>query len=202
MQSFLQYRRLRKEVQEDLGRAQQVEQSASSTLSNFAREPKEEEPKVEASGGVKPSEDDFQKLTQVPGVTVSRPDEGDGNVVFEVGWKENDPNNPLNWTLAKKWMAMLTCCALAIPLTMLTSIEGPTQDAFNTYYGVNAEAGSMTTGKISFACQQVWVPTDSHRHLSHRHRCGLAVLWALLRNLWPQCHLLQHHDCGPAVYHG
>ncbi|KAL8701427.1 MAG: hypothetical protein Q9201_004911 [Fulgogasparrea decipioides] len=111
-------------------------------MSTSSPKPKEEEPKEDES-----REEESKKMTLVPGVTVSRPEEGgDGSVIFEVGWKENDPSNPLNWTLGKKWMAMLTCCALAIPLTMLTSIEGLTQDAFNAHFHVNAVAGSMTTG--------------------------------------------------------
>ncbi|KAK3168674.1 hypothetical protein OEA41_005122 [Lepraria neglecta] len=141
MSFFFQYRCLRREVQEDLAHAHHAERSGSSAMSTFSPEPKEEEPKKDKS-----REEESKEMTLVPGVTVSRPEEGDGSVIFEVGWKENDPSNPLNWTLGKKWMAMLTCCALTIPLTMLTSIEGPTQAAFNAHFHVNAMAGSMTTG--------------------------------------------------------
>ena len=88
-----------------------------------------------------------KRSTVASGVTVSRPDESNGDVVFEVGWREDDPSNPLCWTLGKKWMVMFTCCALAIPLTMLTSIEGPSQDIFDAHFGVSAMAGSMTIGK-------------------------------------------------------
>lgn len=146
MSSFFQYRRLRREVQEDLAHTHRAEQSGSSAMSTSSPKPKEEEPKED-----EPREEESKKMTLVPGVTVSRPEEGNGSVIFEVGWKENDPSNPLNWTLGKKWMVMLTCCALAIPLTMLTSIEGPTQDAFNAHFHVNAMAGSMTIGKTSLA---------------------------------------------------
>ncbi|ERF68060.1 hypothetical protein EPUS_08496 [Endocarpon pusillum Z07020] len=118
MQSLLQYRRLRREVQEDLTHVQQAVRPADPALSTSTAEPKE----------VVPEEEEPKELTLVSGVTVSRPDEGNGSVVFE------------------KWMAMLTCCAIAIPLTMLASIEGPTQYAFDEHYGVNAMAGSMTTG--------------------------------------------------------
>ena len=141
MSSFFQYRRLRREVQEDLGRAREIRNSSSSSLSTSTPEYKDERHDVK--------EGDFTKLSLVSGVTVSRPDEKDGSVVFEVGWKENDPNDPLCWTMRKKWTVVLTCCALAIPLTMLTSIEGPTQDNFNAHFGVNAMAGSMTTGKTT-----------------------------------------------------
>ncbi len=144
MSSFFQYRRLRREVQEDLAHAHHAERSGSSAMSTSLPEPKEDEPKEDEF-----REEESKKMTLVPGIRVSRPEEGDGSVIFEVGWKENDPSNPLNWTLGKKWMAMLTCCALAIPLTMLTSIEGPTQDAFNAHFHVNAMAGSMTIGKTS-----------------------------------------------------
>ena len=141
MQQFFQYRRLRREVEEDLAHA---ERPAGSALGTYTIEPQGEETKSKESSA---RDGEFQKVLEVPGVTVSRPDEGNGSIVFEVGWKENDPSNPLNWTLARKWVVMLTCCALAIPLTMLTSIEGPSQDAFDRRFGVNAQAGSMTTGK-------------------------------------------------------
>lgn len=144
MSSFFQYRRLRREVQEDLAHAHDAEPSGSSAMSTSSPEPKEDEPKEEES----------KKVTLVPGVTMSRPEEGDGSVIFEVGWKENDSSNPLNWTLSKKWMVMLTCCAIAIPLTMLTSIEGPTEDAFNEHFHVNGMAGSMTVGKTSLPKEQ------------------------------------------------
>ena len=144
MSSFFQYRRLRREVQEDLAHASHAERSGSSAISTSSPKPKEDESREEES----------EKRTLVPGVTVSRPKEGDGSVIFEVDWKENDPSNPLNWTLGKKWMAMLTCCALAIPLTMLTSIEGPTLDAFGAHFHVNAMAASMTIGETSLADQQ------------------------------------------------
>lgn len=151
MLSLFQYRRLRREVQEDLAHAHHAERPGSSAMSTSLPEVKEGEPKEEEPKEDESREEDSRKMTLVPGVTVSRPEEGKGSVIFEVGWKENDPSNPLNWTMGKKWMAMLTCCALAIPLTMLTSIEGPAQDAFNAHFHVNAMAGSMTTGKTSLA---------------------------------------------------
>lgn len=150
MSSFFQYRRLRRAVQEDLAHAHHAERSGSSAMSTSSPKPKEGEPKENES-----RDDESEKMTLVPGVTVSRPEEGDASVIFEVGWKENDPSSPLNWTLGKKWMVMLTCCALAIPLTMLTSIEGPTQDAFNAHFHVNAMAGSMTTGNTLLVNQQI-----------------------------------------------
>lgn len=133
MASLLQYRRLREEVQEDLARIEQL-QPGLRTPESSEREP--------------------EKLTPIPGVTISRPDEGNGKVVFVVGWKENDPNNPKNWALSKKWMATLTCCSLAIPLSVLTSIEGATQSAFNEHFEVDELAGSMITGKTLIAIWQ------------------------------------------------
>ena len=141
MSSFFQYRRLRRQVQDDLALAQHAERSSTSLPKPRDRESKEDGP----------TEDYLTKMTLVPGVLVSHPEEGQGSVIFEVGWKENDPSNPLNWTLGKKWWSMMTYSALAIPLTMLTSIEGPTLDAFSAYFRVNAEAGSMTVGQTSLA---------------------------------------------------
>ncbi|KAI4090600.1 MAG: hypothetical protein LQ344_004647 [Seirophora lacunosa] len=147
MSSFLQYRRLRREVQEDITRAQRIRDLSTPNLSASTPESNEVEGQDEKGRTQSmPGEEDFQKLSLVEGITVSRPDEKDGSIIFEVGWKENDPSDPLCWSMRRKWTVVLTCCALAIPLTMLTSIEGPTQDLFNAHFGVNAMAGSMTTG--------------------------------------------------------
>lgn len=149
MASFLQYRRLRREAQEDLSYAQEAKRIDGSALSASTLVSKEEELEESRSKEEEQRYAEFKNLIVVPGVTVSRPEESDGSVIFEVGWKEDDPSNPLSWTLGKKWFVMLTCCAIAIPLTMLASIEGPVQEAFDAHFGVNAEAGSMTTGEAS-----------------------------------------------------
>jgi hypothetical protein len=65
-----------------------------------------------------------------------------------VGWRDNDPSNPLNWSLLKKWVAMFMCALIAIAMTVPSSIEGATQDAFDACFGVNSMTGSMTTGML------------------------------------------------------
>ncbi|KAB8275629.1 major facilitator superfamily domain-containing protein [Aspergillus minisclerotigenes] len=82
----------------------------------------------------------------VRGVTVSRPEEGDGSTVYLVGWRDNGPSNPQVWSLPWKWIAMITCCCLGIALTIPTSVEGPAQEAFQDHFGVSPMAGSMSTG--------------------------------------------------------
>ncbi|KAL8707715.1 MAG: hypothetical protein Q9220_007295 [cf. Caloplaca sp. 1 TL-2023] len=146
MSSYLQYRQLRRQVEEDLAHVKRVQDSSSSSTSISTPRNNDNERRNETPTEKLPREEDFKKVSLVEGITVSRPDEKDGSIIFEVGWKENDPNDPLCWTMRTKWTVVLTCCALAIPLTMLTSIEGPTQDVFNAHFRVNAMAGSMTTG--------------------------------------------------------
>jgi hypothetical protein len=136
MQSYLQYRRLREDIQKDLAASQHVIQS--SDASNTAKKEKD-------SVTGKTSSDQ----PQVPGVTVSNSKAGDDSVIFVVGWKENDPNNPQCWPMVKKWTVMVTCCILAIALTIPTSVEGPVQEAFDQHFHVNAMAGSMSTGKAN-----------------------------------------------------
>lgn len=69
------------------------------------------------------------------------------NTMRLAGWKDNDPSNPQAWSLPRKWVAMVTCCCISIALTIPTSVEGPTQEAFNAHFGVNTMAGSMSTGR-------------------------------------------------------
>lgn len=136
MQFYLQYRRLRDDIQKDLAASQHV--IHSSDASKTAKKEKDS-----MTGRA------FSDQPQVPGVTVSNSKASDDSVIFVVGWKENDPNNPQCWPMVKKWTVMVTCCILAIALTIPTSVEGPVQEAFDQHFHVNAMAGSMSTGKTN-----------------------------------------------------
>ena len=150
MQSIFQYRRLRQEVQDHIVRTQQAKRPASSfTGSSTAKSETapqtdidEESESAEISEKSTPSVD----RALFPGVKVLRRDESEDGVVFVVNWKENDPSDPQHWSLARKWMATVTCCVIGIAMTLPTSVEGPAQNAFNAYYRVDPLAGSMTTG--------------------------------------------------------
>ncbi|KAJ5603217.1 hypothetical protein N7537_006173 [Penicillium hordei] len=145
MQSILQYRRLRREVEEDLAHVQSKPFSLRSNTSPSSLE-------ANADGYTSPEAEEDQKavistdMILVPGVTVSRLNGANGDIVLVVGWRDNDPSNPLNWSLLKKWMVMLMCALIAIAMTVPSSVEGATQDAFDAHFGVNGMAGSMTTG--------------------------------------------------------
>lgn len=73
-------------------------------------------------------------------------------------------------------MVMLMCALIAIAMTVPSSVEGATQDAFDAHFGVNGMAGSMTTGTVfhlflfiynfqlfHFSCeyQVQWAMTDA-----------------------------------------
>lgn len=147
MQSILQYRRLRREVEEDLAHVQSKNFSLRSDTSPSSLE-------ANADGYTSPEAEEDQKpvistdMLLVPGVTVSQPNGANGDIVLVVGWRDNDPSNPLNWSLLRKWMVMFMCALIAIAMTVPSSVEGATQDAFDAHFGVNGMAGSMTTGML------------------------------------------------------
>lgn len=147
MQSLFQYHRIRREVQLDLESLERNPPPESVSPSrNSVQGEKENTPRADIPG------DDVAQVKHIdakssalpPGVKLSAPTQ-DGNVYFIVSWKDGDANNPYNWTLTKKWMAMVTCCVLAISITLVSSVEGPTTEAFDEYYGVNPMAGSTAT---------------------------------------------------------
>lgn len=147
MQSILQYRRLRREVEEDLAHIQAKPFGLhSSTSPSLLEANTNAYTGPEAEGAKTPvlSTD----MLFVPGVTVSHPNGANGDIVLVVGWRDNDPSNPLNWSLLKKWMVMLMCALVAIAMTVPSSVEGATQEAFDAHFGVNSMAGSMTTGML------------------------------------------------------
>nr|POE48641.1 hypothetical protein CFP56_38738 [Quercus suber] len=148
MQSLLQYRRLRADVEEDLSRLGNARGSTSS-ITSFGTQPPEkaqddDAPESGVNDAVCPRL--LHDAPRVPGVTVSYPDGADGDIVFLVGWRERDPSNPKDWSMTKKWLAIITTCVLTAVLIIPTSVEGPTQEAFNAFFGINGLAGSMTTG--------------------------------------------------------
>lgn len=154
MQSLLQYRRLRADIEQDLSRSRQATRAASSAVSiSTPNSETAQDGDTKESGLEHPAQPYLLNgVPTMPGVTVSRPDEKDGNVIFAVGWREIDPNNPKDWSMRKKWMTIVTTCIISAVLTIPTSIDGPTQDAFNAHFEVNNLAGSMTTGKHN--CQR------------------------------------------------
>ncbi|KAJ5779116.1 hypothetical protein N7457_006836 [Penicillium paradoxum] len=124
MQSFLQHRQIRQEVEEALAYGQGKSFSSRSSTSS---------PSLEAiTNGNKDLEAGLEKPALaadgpfVPGVTVSHLDGPNGDIVFVVGWRDNDPSNSLNWSLLKKWIVMMMCYVIAIAMTVPSSVEGAT----------------------------------------------------------------------------
>ncbi len=131
MSMFRQYHELHESVKEDLGQRQA-------------------QPEAEKPGTSTPSSgEERDKNNLPPGVTLSRPEEGDGAVSFYVGWKDGDPLNPLNWSRFKKWQATATVSLIAIAVTIPGTIDAPVAKQFNEHYDVGAVKGSLTTGKLS-----------------------------------------------------
>ncbi|KAH9905000.1 hypothetical protein F4778DRAFT_731490 [Xylariomycetidae sp. FL2044] len=131
MSMFRQYQSLRRAVQDDLAKCQQPGLS-----------------KTDATPGTStPNSSDEKKSENLPaGVTISRPEEGDGAVTFLVGWKDGDPLNPQNWTRAKKWRSTALVCLIAIAVCIPGTIDAPVSGQFNEHYDVGPIAGSLTTG--------------------------------------------------------
>ncbi|QIW96952.1 hypothetical protein AMS68_002470 [Peltaster fructicola] len=149
MQSFLQYRRLRRDVERDLSRGRRVARgSAPSVISNGQSEHEKEhdQESVEHENDRVPESYPTSDMPMVPGVTISHLDDEAASIVFVVGWPETDLHNPRDWSMTKKWTTIVTTCILTAVLIIPSSVDGATQEAFNAYFGVNALAGSMTTG--------------------------------------------------------
>lgn len=138
MQSFLQYRRLRESVKEDLARYQANQQLNSRSTSRSTST-------LEAD-----SEGDAEKhrdsLPLIAGVRISGPAEHDGAITYLVGWKDKDALEPHNWSMVKRWWCTFAVCLITMAITIPASIDGPVADEFNAYYGVGPIAGSLTTG--------------------------------------------------------
>jgi hypothetical protein len=86
----------------------------------------------------------------IPGVQVSEASEHNGSEVYQTGWADGDPENPMNWSRARKWWVTTAVCLIAMAVSIPSSIDGPVAPQFNEHYHVGAIAGSMTTGMSDF----------------------------------------------------
>ncbi|KAK6844379.1 Major facilitator superfamily domain- general substrate transporter [Apiospora arundinis] len=78
--------------------------------------------------------------------SATRPAEENGAVTYIVGWRDDDPLNPQNWTLLKRWAVTFAVCLLTLAITLVSSIDAPVSLEFNAHYGVDPISGSLTTG--------------------------------------------------------
>ncbi|PGH02438.1 hypothetical protein AJ80_08858 [Polytolypa hystricis UAMH7299] len=136
MSTLQQYRNLRAAAKEDLAQLQLLKSNSPSATGTSTPDT--------IPGSDK--ENDEKPATTIPGVQVSRPSEHDGSVTFLVGWKEGDPENPQNWSRAKKWWCTVAVCLIAMAVSIPSSIDAPVSRDFNEHFGVGPMAGSMTTG--------------------------------------------------------
>lgn len=144
MQSILQYRRMRAAVEQDLAVGRKIPGRTNSPTNTTISQSDHEAHGAQGGGDVEKEKE--RPSPEVPGVIISRPTEHDGSATFLVSFKENDPLNPQNWSLWQKWACTGAICLLCIAITIPSSIDAPVSEEFNEYYGVNAMAGSMTTG--------------------------------------------------------
>jgi hypothetical protein len=135
MQSLLQHRRLFNRAKRDFdsfsiqaGSAATSHHTASDI--NFAEEGKEANVKEH----------------RMPGVQVSESSENGSSITYQVGWAEGDPENPMNWSRAKKWGVTTAVSLISIAVSIPSSIDGPVATQFNEHYHVGPIAGSLTTG--------------------------------------------------------
>jgi hypothetical protein len=131
MQSIRQYRRLRESVKEDLRKWQDHRNGSSGSSTPHS-----------GLDGEKPDDE----VPTIPGIEVSRPSEDGPSTIFRVGWKDNDPLDPRNWSLVQKWWSMIAVSFVAIAVTIPSSIDAPVATVFNEHFGVGPMEGSLTTG--------------------------------------------------------
>ncbi|KAK0710200.1 c6 zinc finger domain-containing protein [Lasiosphaeria miniovina] len=176
MQSLIQYRRIRREVEADL--AQRHPPSTDAVESKTALPPQKTTttpttatttltaaattiPTTAATttatattttnnqtqAAAVQDSDSEAHLWKLPGITATRPSEHDGSVTFLVGWRSaSDPSNPQNWPNVKRFFAALGACLLAFAVSVPSSIDAPVSLAFNEHFHVGPVAGSLTTG--------------------------------------------------------
>ncbi|GAA5879809.1 hypothetical protein JCM1840_001903 [Sporobolomyces johnsonii] len=63
----------------------------------------------------------------------------------KVVWDENDPENPQNWTHAKRWRITAICCFLTLAVTFASSAPSSSSAQLAEQFGVGLEVTALTT---------------------------------------------------------
>ncbi|GAA5919902.1 hypothetical protein JCM1841_002104 [Sporobolomyces salmonicolor] len=63
----------------------------------------------------------------------------------KVTWEENDPENPQNWTHAKRWRITAICCFLTLAVTFASSAPSSSSTQLAEQFGVGTEVTALTT---------------------------------------------------------
>lgn len=170
MQSFLQYRRLGRQIREQVDAAKpRTPGGGSDGSSDAARDRAERNLAGRPDLNVADEDLDLAKLEAaerednsnsstdaighaVDGVSpkYEKNDEGEEvgekPTVFVVGWAgEDDPHNPQNWPESKKIWATLRVALIAFAVTMASSIDSAVLKQASMAYGVSEVAESLAT---------------------------------------------------------
>ena len=146
MQAYLQYRRIGQAVQKQIDEYPELTQLEKTP----APEPSaESEADVDAAPEGKPLDVDESRPLP-PGITLQNRIDGNTGAptqVYLVGWTdEDDPLNPLNYTLSTRLAATLNVTALAFIVGAASSIESGVLPQNAAAYGVSDVVASLATG--------------------------------------------------------
>ncbi|KAF2145841.1 uncharacterized protein K452DRAFT_305783 [Aplosporella prunicola CBS 121167] len=151
MQSIRQFRNLRQQVHEQLHTLSEKDISVAipkqeSDNSGAASAPNDTDSELEKSSAV---------ANRIDGVECRKrsEDEGGTGLVFVVGWGQDNPQNPYNWSTARRLVATLLVAAIALSVTATSSVEAAVTPQSSATFHVSETAGSLTTGMylIGFA---------------------------------------------------
>lgn len=143
MQSFLQYRRLRKAVQAQLS---QVEEKTVSLQTPTASQPNSgwTTSRLDDEGG--------KSIPSFSGIEVRErmTTGGKTDLVFVVGWDgPNDPLKPHNWGTPRRVLTTMMVSWITFSVTATSSIDAAVTKQTSEAYHVGLAAGSLPTGMYS-----------------------------------------------------
>ncbi|KAK1142922.1 hypothetical protein N8T08_007163 [Aspergillus melleus] len=147
MQSLLQYRRLRNDLQQtvqlsthDVPRSYQPANFSDESLD--VEKPPSEKPIVLHTG---------QRVT-IPGVTVQASRDGGGTILFVVGFDSpDDPLNPKNWSTRYKWLTLGIVGTTGFLVGWASAVDSAVIQQGQEAFGVSKITESLATALYLFA---------------------------------------------------
>lgn len=152
---------------------------------------------------------DIEAGSQGDGITLrkrtTREGKGEDLEVLEVGWAgPNDPENPKNWSKAKRVASTLLVAYVTFVCLMASSIDSAVLPQAAKHFGVSPVVESLATGRLHlfFHTAKVILLTQGFSAIRARFCIWIPLHGPFLRNLWAESSLYRLHDLLHDICHG
>lgn len=97
----------------------------------------------------------------------------------KVVWEENDPENPQNWSMGRKWLVTLLCAQATVVVTYASSAPSSAVRQVVAEFGYGEEVGQLMTALFLAGCKYSFIHDDPAMANWVFADCAGPLIWAV-----------------------